>query len=245
MKTAIVTGASGGIGLEITKKLVKNGYFVIAQVNKNTSVIEKLKDELSKKGLQDYVFPVKCDFNNKEEVENFLSVIKNSFKYYDLVVNNTGVALYKLITETTEDEWDAIFNINLKSAYLTNNAVLNKMIERKSGNIINISSIWGEKGASYEVAYSATKSALIGYTKALAKEVGLSGIRVNCICPGVIDTPMNANLSKEEIEEIKSSTPLNRLGSPSDVADLVEFLSSEKSSFITGQIITIDGGFTL
>ncbi|MBR5192385.1 MAG: 3-oxoacyl-ACP reductase FabG [Clostridia bacterium] len=245
MKTAIVTGASGGIGLAITKKLISNGYFVIAQYNKNESSLQRLKKELTEKELGEYLFSVKCDFNNKKEVQNFVSVIEKSFKFYDVVVNNAGISLYKLINETTEDEWDNIFNVNVKSAYITTNAVLGKMIEKKSGNIINISSIWGEVGGSLEVAYSATKSSLIGYTKALAKEVGLSGIRVNCICPGVINTAMNQRFSKEETEEIISSTPLNRLGSPTDIANLVEFLCSEKSSFITGQIITVDGGFTL
>ena len=245
MKTAIVTGASGGIGLAITKKLVKNGYFVIAQCNKNVNMLNELREELSDFGLQEYIFPIKCNFNNKEEVENFVNVIEKSFKHYDLVVNNAGIALYKLINETTLEEWDNIFNVNVKSAFITTNAVLGKMIEFQSGNIINISSIWGEKGGSLEVAYSASKSALIGYTKALAKEIGPSEIRVNCICPGVINTPMNARLTNEDMQEIISNTPLNRIGSPSEIADLVEFLSSENSAFITGQIITVDGGFTL
>ena len=185
------------------------------------------------------------DFENEKSVDLAFEEIKKSFKHIDVVVNNAGKSLNKLITETSESEWNSLLSVNVKSAFTVNNKVLPTMIERKSGNIINVSSIWGKQGASMEVAYSASKSALIGYTRALAKEVGVSGIRVNCVCPGVIATKMNAKLSREDIENLCEETPLKRIGTPQEVAELIYFLASEKASFITGECITIDGGLTL
>ena len=172
-------------------------------------------------------------------------IIKKSYKKIDVIVNNAGIGLYKLITETTIEEWEKVFNVNLTSAYLINNAFINQMINAKNGKIINVSSMWGLSGASMEVCYSASKSAIIGYTKALAKELAPSGITVNCVCPGVIDTAMNARFNNEEIEELKAQTPLGRLGKPEEVAELIYFLSGEQSNYITGQCISIDGGFIL
>ena len=155
------------------------------------------------------------------------------------------MGLYKLITDTTDAEWDKVFSVNMKSAFKITNGFLKEMIVNQRGKIVNISSMWGLVGASMEVAYSASKSALIGYTKALAKELAPSGINVNCVCPGVIDTPINARFSKEDMAALKDETPLGRIGKPKDVAELVAFLCSDNSDFITGQIIACDGGFTL
>lgn len=245
MKTVLITGASGGIGRAIVKKFVQNGYTVIAQYNKNKTELKKLIEELERENLGGAVYPVTADFTDLNSIDKMFEDIFTRYKKIDAVVNNAGVGLYKLITETTEQDWDKVFNVNVKSIYYLVNKVLPSMIDNKSGKIVNVSSMWGIAGASMEVAYSASKSALIGYTKALAKEIAPSGINVNCVCPGVIDTEMNARFPKEEVDVLIEETPLNRLGKPNDVAELIYFLCSDSSSFITGQTISCDGGFIL
>ena len=245
LKTALITGASGGIGSAVAEKLAKDGYFIVAQYNSNQSGIEQLLSRLKKSGFKNCVFAYKCDLSDDNDVAAFISEVKKSFKYIDVIVNNAGVGLYKLITDTTQEEWDKVFSINTKSAYQITNGFLKGMIEKKQGKIVNISSMWGMVGASMEVAYSASKAALIGYTKALTKELAPSGINVNCVCPGVIDTPINARFSKEDMAALKEETPLGRIGTPNEVAELVAFLCSDKSEFITGQVIACDGGFSL
>ncbi len=245
MKVALITGASSGIGRETARLFAEKGYFVLAHYNTNKTGVDSLIKELEEQGFSGNVFSVQADFNNMNSIDNMCAQIEKSFKHIDVLVNNAGAGLYKLITETKESEWDSLFNINIKSAYYLTNRILPQMIKRQSGKIINLSSIWGSNGASMEVAYSASKSAVIGYTKALAKEVAPSGITVNCVCPGVIDTAMNSRFSQQEILELKNSTPLGRLGNASEIAQLIYFLSSDNASFITGQVITSDGGFTL
>ena len=245
MKVALVTGASSGIGRATAKLFAMNGYFVIAHYNTNKSGVETLIAELEKQNISGTVFGVQADFNDMNSVKEMFNSITKSFKHIDVLVNNAGAGLYKLVTKTSESEWDTLFNVNVKSAFVLTNLVLNQMIKDKRGSIVNVSSIWGNKGASMEVVYSASKSALIGYTKALAQEVAPSGINVNCVCPGVINTKMNSRFTKQEISELEQDTPLGRLGSAEDIAELIYFLGSEKASFITGQIITSDGGFTL
>ncbi len=245
MKVALITGASSGIGRETAKLFAKNGYFVIAHYNTNRQGVDSLITELEKEGFSSVVFGVQADFNDVSSIHDMFNEIQKSFKHIDVLVNNAGIGLYKLITQTSEGEWDSLFNVNIKSAYTLTNLVLPQMIKRQSGKIINVSSIWGNVGASMEVAYSASKSAVIGYTKALAKEVALCGITVNCVCPGVIDTQMNKRFSDGEMEELKNATPLGRLGRADEIAGLIYFLASDNASFITGQVITSDGGFTL
>ena len=245
MKTALITGVSGGIGRAIAKEFIQKGYFVIGQYNSNKESIDQFVNELNSKNLNENFFAIKCDLSKSEEIAKMMDTIESSFKSLSVLVNNAGVSLTKLITETAENEWDNVFAVNLKSVYQITNRVLKGMIDKKQGKIVNISSMWGISGSSMEVAYSASKAGLIGYTKALAKEVGLSGINVNCVCPGVIDTKMNAHLSSQDILELKNQTPLNKIGKPIDVAKLVYFLSSEDADFITGQIISCDGGFIL
>jgi len=245
MKVALISGASGGIGRETAKTFVKNGYFVVALYNSDNESIESLKKELSKENLSDYLFPIKANFLVEEEIYSAFNTIKKSFKHIDVLINNAGVGLYKLTQDTTDNEWDELFKINVKSAFILTKLALESMIDKKSGSIINVSSVWGNNGASMECCYSASKSALIGFTKALAKEVAPSNVRVNCVCPGVINTKMNKRFSDGEINELINCTPLSRLGEPIDVARLLLFLSSDTSSFITGQIITTDGGFSL
>ena len=245
MKKVIVTGASSGIGKATAKKFIENGYFVIGQYNKNIDGIERLKSSLKEKGLDGNFYAEKADFKNSEEITAFIKSVNSKFNHVDAIVNNAGAGLYKLITETTEKEWDDLFSINVKSAYMITNGFLKGMISNQCGKIVNVSSMWGNVGASMEVCYSASKSALIGYTKALAKELAPSGINVNCVCPGVIDTPMNASFSKADMDALKEETPLGRIGTPEDVAALAYFLASNDASFITGQIIGVDGGFAV
>ena len=245
MKTALITGVSGGIGKATAKKFIDNGYFVIGQYNSNKKSIDDFYLELKKEGKSDYFFSIKADLNSASEISNMMEIIEKSFKHLSVLVNNAGISLTKLITDTTESEWDKIFSVNLKSVYLITNRVLKGMIESKCGKIVNVSSMWGINGSSMEVAYSASKAGLIGYTKALAKEVGYSGINVNCVCPGVIDTPMNKHLSAEDIDELKEQTPLYRIGKPEDVANLIYYLASDDADFITGQVVSVDGGFAL
>ena len=245
MKKVFISGVSGGIGSEIAKQFLDNGYFVIGQYNNNKTGVDSLFDYAKNKGVEGQIFCVKADLSDSHQIADMLEKIKTCFKYIDVIVNNAGAGLYKLITDTTESEWDKLFSINTKSVFLINNAFIPSMIERQSGRIINISSMWGEVGASMEVCYSASKSAVIGYTKALSKELAPSNITVNCICPGVIDTPMNSRFSPEDMLELKDQTPLNRIGKPCDIAKMVCFLSGDGGDFITGQVITIDGGFSL
>ena len=244
MKTALITGASGGIGLAIIKEYIKNGYFVCAQYNENVKAINELKDELKKTNKADYLYVVKADLSCDEGVKSLYETAIKNFKHIDVLINNAGVDLYKLCQETTFLELDNVMAVNFKASYNLSKLFIDSMLSRGSGNILFISSVWGVKGACMETAYSASKSALIGLTKALAKEVA-PFIRVNCITPGVIDTPMNACFTEEEMKDVISSVPLNRIGLPTDVANLCAFLTSEKASYITGAIVSVDGGYSL
>ena len=244
MKTALVTGASGGIGKAIVKEFISNGYFVVAQYNKNYKGIQELIEELPE-NQREYLFAISADFNVKGEAQKLFDKVRESFKHIDVLVLNAGKDLYKLYTDTTEEEWDSLFNVNVKANFMLSKLFLPEMISRQSGNIVFVSSIWGNNGASMEVGYSATKASLIGLTKSLAKEVSYSKINVNCVCPGVVDTPMNSRFTQEEMNEIISSTPMGRTCSPQEVASLIYYLTTETAKFITGQTITIDGGFTL
>lgn len=244
MKVAILTGASGGIGKAVAIRLIKDGYFVIAQYNTDKDGIESIKHRLND-SEKNYLYAIKADLSSTKNIDEMMDSVLKSFPHVDVLINNAGVGLYKLIDQTSENEWDRLFDINVKSAYYITNKVLGGMIDKKYGKIVNVSSMWGMVGASMEVAYSASKAALIGYTKALAKELAPSGINVNCVCPGVIDTPMNARFSKQDMLELAEQTPLGRIGKPEDVAELISFLCSEKSDFITGQVVACDGGFSL
>lgn len=244
MKTALITGASGGIGKSTVKKFLSEGYFVIALYNSGKERIESFVSSLDddEKAM---LFCVKCDLKSESEVSSALSVVDKNFKHIDVLVNNAGADVYKLLTETTESEWNDIFAVNVRSAFTFSKFALKSMIERKHGAIINVSSVWGVVGASMETAYSSSKAALIGLTKSLAKEVAPSGVTVNAVCPGVIDTPMNARLSKNELEAVIDEIPLNRVGTSDEVAELIYFLASDKAAYITGEAINIGGGFAL
>lgn len=242
-KTVLITGASRGIGRAAAEAFAKAGYDVAVNYNKSAEAAETLCRELEKYSVK--ALPFQADVADKKAVNAMTNEIEKKLGGVSVLVNNAGIAEQALFTDITEKMWDRMFAVNVKGAYNCTQAVLPKMIHEKYGRIINISSMWGISGASCEVHYSAAKAALIGFTKALAKEVGLSGITVNCVAPGVIDTDMNGHLSPEIISELKEETPLNRIGTPRDVAETVLFLASEKASFITGQTISVDGGFIL
>ena len=241
MKTVLVTGGSKGIGRAICEIFLNKGYKVAFCYSKDDKAA---KDFLAAKStMSDCLRCYKVDVSVKNEVERMVADIADHFGTVDILVNNAAIGCIKLFTDMSEIEWQRILSVNLTGAFNCTSAVLPDMIRKKSGHIINISSMWGVTGASCEVAYSTTKAGLIGMTKALAKEVGPSNIRVNCIAPGVIDTEMNANLSREDIDALTDETPLGIIGTPLDVAKCALFLS--ESEFITGQVIGVNGGMVI
>lgn len=242
-KTAVISGASGDIGISLAHAFYNENYNLVLLYNKNKKPIDDFIDTHKYRDLE--VIALKADLSDENEVDNAVKEIKDNFKNIDVLINNAGISLIKFFDETGLEEWDRIFNVNVKSAFMLSKAFIPNMINRKKGNIINISSMWGISGASMEVAYSASKAALIGMSKALSKEVGPSNINVNVIAPGVIDTKMNNNLSDEDLEVLSEETPMGRIGKPEDVANMAVFLASDKATFITGQVISVDGGFIL
>lgn len=238
-KVVVVTGGSRGIGAQIVKTLANENYKVILNYNNSKEQAEKIQQELLEQGKEIEI--IKADVSKKEEVEKLIQFAINKFNKIDILINNAGISQEGLFTDVTEEEWQKIINTNLNSVFYCNQQALKYMIQEQQGCIINISSIWGETGASCEVAYSTTKAAINGMTKALAKEVGPSNIRVNAIAPGIIDTDMNKNLTIEEHKQIKEQIPLNRIGKAIDIAKCVKWLVEDE--YTTGQIISINGGW--
>lgn len=238
-KTVLITGASHGIGKAAAATFARSGYNVAVNYNKSKAEAEELCAELEKYKVRTAAF--RADVSDKGAVEKMYADVKSHIGAAGILVNNAGIAEQALFSDITEEMWDKMFAVNVKGAYNCAQAVLPEMIHEKWGRIINVSSIWGISGASCEVHYSASKAALIGFTRALAKELGPSGITVNCAAPGVIDTKMNSHLSPDIIEELKNETALCRIGSPDDVANAILFLAGDGASFITGQTLTIDG----
>lgn len=236
MKTVLITGASRGIGAAAAKEFSKKGWHVVINYNKNKEKALALAKELRATVFQ-------ADISKSDEVLNMYSSLKGQGIHVDAIVNNAGVSSSGLFVDISESEWDEMFAINTKGAFLVTKAFLPDMLSRQSGSIVNISSIWGETGAAVEVCYSASKAALIGMTKALAKELAPSGIRVNCVCPGCIDTDMNKCYSDEERAAIAEDIPLGREGAVEEAAHAIEFLSSDAASYITGQVIGVNGGW--
>lgn len=238
-KVIIVTGGSRGIGAQIIRDLAKLGYTVILNYNKSKERAYDMKNELKELGFSVDVF--KADVSKREEAESLIQFAINKYGKIDVLINNAGISQTKLFTEITDEEWNIMMNNNLNSAFYCTRAAAKNMIYNKCGLIINISSIWGITGASCEVHYSTTKAGLIGFTKALAKELGPSNIRVNAIAPGIIDTDMNKEYSKEEIELIKEEIPLERIGKIESISKCVKWLIED--DYTTGEIISINGGW--
>ncbi len=232
-KTALITGGSRGIGAACAQALAAEGHRVIFQYLNSEKAAEALAAEIGGS-------PVRADVSDRAQVRRMFETANP----VDILICNAGVALVKLFTDTTEEEWRAVIDTNLGGAINCCQAAIPDMVRQKYGRIIIVSSVWGVTGASCEAVYSASKAALIGLTKSLAKELGPSGITVNCVAPGVIDTDMNAGLTQDVREKLKSCTPLGCIGTPEDVAALVKFLASDEARFITGQVIGVDGGFT-
>ncbi|MBS7360236.1 MAG: 3-oxoacyl-ACP reductase FabG [Oscillospiraceae bacterium] len=241
-KVALVTGGAKGIGEAVCRALAKDGYALAINYNSSKKEAESLKRELS--AVTD-VEIFKADVSDSKEVDAMFSRIENRLGNVSVLVNNAGISEQALFTDITDDMWSKMINTNLSGAFYCSRRALKNMINEKSGVIINIASMWGEVGGSLEVHYSASKAGLIGLTKALAKEVGLSGIRVNAVSPGVIETDMMAHFTETDKNTLKDETPLNKLGTPKDVANAVSFLASERAEFITGQIISVNGGIVI
>ena len=234
LKKAVVTGGSGGIGSAVCRSLAENGYYVYVGYSSSLEKAESIAMEIGGEVL-------KIDVSDSESINNAAEYIG----YADLLVNNSGISEIDLFTSISAEKSRQIMNVNLIGAMEFTRKLLPEMINRKSGCIINISSMWGEVGASCEVDYSASKAGLIGFTKALAKEVAPSGIRVNCISPGFIMTEMNSRFSAEDLDLIREEIPLGIFGEPRHIADAVTFLASDRAEYITGQVLSVNGGMVI
>ena len=234
MKTALVTGGAGGIGEAICRRLAADGYFVYVNYAHSAEKAKKIAENIGGEAV--------CfDVTDVDAVKEAFGNIKK----LDLLVNNAGVSVIDLFTSVAQDSADRILDINLRGAMNCARAALPQMINAKNGNIINIASMWGQCGASCEVDYSASKAGMIGFTKALAKEIAPSGIRVNCVSPGFIMTEMNKHFSAEDLELIKEDIPLGIFGEPRHVADAAAFLASDRAEYITGQVLAVNGGMVI
>lgn len=240
-KVALITGSSRGIGRAEAIKLAHDGYAVCINCVEREDKAQELVDMLRSNGCETMWY--KADVSDAAAVKQMVAAIEEKLGAVTLLVNNAGIAKQCLFQDMTEDYWRHIFDVNLNGAFNTIQAVLPHMLHEHSGCIINTSSIWGQHGASCEVAYSATKHAIIGLTRSLAQELAPTNIRVNCVAPGVIDTDMVQVLGTETLDALAEDTPAGRLGRPEDIAAVVSFLASDAASFITGQVITSDGGF--
>ena len=241
MKTVIVTGGSRGIGAAIVKELAKSGYNVVLDYNKSVDAAKKIQDELEKQNINIEIF--KADVSKREEVKELVRFTLERYKNIDILINNAGIDQIKPFIDITDEDWNNMIEVNLNSVFYCTQEVLSNMLKNKSGCIINISSVWGITGGSCEVHYSTSKAGIDGLTKALAKELGPSNIRVNGVAPGAIMTDMNKDLTNEEIIELNKEIPLGRIGTPQDIARCVKWLIEDQ--YTTGQIISPNGGWVI
>lgn len=238
-KTVLITGGAKGIGKQIAIHFKRVGYNVCITYNKSEKEAFELKEELD-------IDIYELDITKKENIDIVIDQIVSKYVKIDCLVNNAGICDYSLFTDISEETFMNVINTNLTSVFNVTKSVLNKtMLREKNASIINISSIWGITGASCEVHYSSSKAGVIGMTKALAKELGLSNITVNSIAPGVIKTDMLNTLSEDDLNELKNEIPLNRIGQPTDISGMAVFLASDDARYITGQVLTIDGGMCI
>jgi len=233
-RIVIVTGGTRGIGEAICEEFIKQGDKVILNYRNSYDKAITIKERLGEN-----LFLIKADVGNINEVNVMIDFCLSKFGRVDVLVNNAGISQIKPFADISEEDWDEMIRVNLKGVYNCTKSVINSMINQKSGKIINISSIWGEVGASCEVHYSTAKAGIIGFTKALGKEMALSNITVNCVAPGIIDTDMNRQF---DLEELKEEVPMNQIGTPEDIAEAVFFLASDAAKYITGQVISVNGG---
>lgn len=236
MKNVLITGASGGIGRALAEAFAGAGYGVAMVCRSHP---ERARETAKKIGAQVY----QCDVTQEAEVDALFTAAERDFGFLPVLINNAGISWRGLLTDMALADWERVFAVNSRGVFLCCRRALPAMVRRKHGAVVNISSMWGQQGASCEAAYSASKAAVIGLTQALAQEVGPSGIRVNCLCPGVIDTPMNSSLSPADLRALASDTPLQRIGSPGEVAQAALFLA--ENEFVTGQTLGVNGGFLI
>ncbi|MGI6169467.1 MAG: elongation factor P 5-aminopentanone reductase [Christensenellales bacterium] len=242
-RSVLVTGASRGIGRAAAVAFAGAGYNVAVNYNKSRQDAMDLVAELEQQGAFARAFS--ADVADRAQVDDMVGQAVETFGSIDTLVNNAGIADCRLFGEISEAQWDAMMDVHVKGMFHCTQALLNGMLSRKAGKIINISSIWGMTGASCEVHYSTAKAAVIGFTKALAKELGPSNIQVNCVAPGVIHTDMNCKLEEEDLCELRDKTPLGRIGRAEEVAHSILFLASPAADFITGQVVSPNGGFVI
>jgi 3-oxoacyl-[acyl-carrier protein] reductase len=243
MKYALITGASGGIGAATARDFARRGWGVAVHYHRGKERAEALAAELSQTGVP--VMTVEADVADPAQVQKMVDNVLENFCQLDILVCNAGLSHVGLLSDIDEAQWRRLFAVNVDGVYHCCQAALPHFIHRKSGSIVTVSSMWGQVGASCEVAYSATKGAVIAFTKALAKELGPSHIRVNSVAPGAIDTEMNRHLSPEELAALAEETPLERLGQPEEVAKTIAFLASDEASFLTGQVLSPNGGLVI
>ncbi len=240
---ALVTGASRGIGRAIALRLARDGYTIALNYHSNQAAARDTAQILQALGVDGML--CRADVADEAAVRQMVRAVEEEYGRIDLLVNNAGIASQALFTDLSTTQWKRMMDVHVNGAFYTSSAVLPGMIRRKSGNIINIASMWGQVGASCEVHYSTAKAALIGMTKALAKEMGPSGIRVNCVAPGAVETDMMAGFTAEDKNALAEETPLCRLGKPEEIAACVSFLASQDASFVTGQVIAPNGGMVI
>jgi len=236
MRTVLITGGSRGIGAQTVRAFVAAGYRAAFFYRSSKAAADALAAETG-------AYAICCDVSDSASVQAGFAEAQRMLSHIDVLVNNAGIAQQKLFTDITDEDWQRMLAVNLSGAFYASRAVLPGMISRRYGRIINVGSIWGQVGASCEVHYSAAKAGLIGLTKALAKEVAPSGVTVNCVCPGVIETDMLSSFTPEDLALLAEETPAGRLGTPEDVAYALLWLADEKAGFITGQIVGVNGGF--